>query len=67
MRRLAPPVIKDVAKLGAGEVFTVLSSDRSTAYLVVILQNPTRSGLQEWCSCPATVSCRHIAAAREGR
>lgn len=63
--RLTPPKIQDVVKLGSGEVYSVLSSDRSTAYLVVILQNPTRSGLQEWCSCPASVSCRHISAAKE--
>jgi hypothetical protein len=67
MRILNPPKIKDVARLGPGSVFTVLSSDRSTAYLVVILDQPTKSGLREWCSCPANVECRHLKLAKESR
>jgi hypothetical protein len=67
VRALNPPKIKDVAHLGAGSVYSVLSSDRSTAYLVVILDQPTKSGLQEWCSCPATKECRHLKMVKESR
>lgn len=51
-----------ITPLGWGQAFGALASDGETAYMVVLLD----SG-QEWCSCPATVACRHIAAAREER
>lgn len=51
-----------ITRLGWGQMYAVLSSNGGTAYMTILLD----SG-QEWCSCPATVACRHIAAAREER